>query len=165
MDLELAHIAFEDREYVAAEMNAFLTSWLSRLECAVLNRPQGTCLCGPNWRPLQWVQAASRVGIPVERVRCSVPAADQHDTSSGLAGDATVEVTVVGKWCFGAPSENYVENARRLAEFARTPLIAVRFRQRFGSPHFVSATAMPSLKKPEIASAVGDLLLSGSDAA
>lgn len=36
LDLELAHIEESDREYVAAEMNAFLVSWLTNLACPVL---------------------------------------------------------------------------------------------------------------------------------
>jgi hypothetical protein len=164
MDLELTHIALEDREYVAAEMNAFLTSWLVHLDCAVLNRPQGTCLCGPNWRPLQWVQAASLLGIPAEPVRCSIPASDVRNISSEWPQESQreppIEVTVVGNRCFGSPTAHYALSAQKLAEFARTPLLAVRFRQHCGSPRFISATAMPGLKDAEIASAVRDYLLS-----
>jgi hypothetical protein len=71
---ELPYIAAADREFVAAEMTAFLLAWLSHLPCPVLNRPRGTSLCGPNWRPEQWTHAAAMIGIPVEPVRRQIPA-------------------------------------------------------------------------------------------
>src|SRR5438552_16797680 len=45
-DIELEHVAAEDRSYVSAEMTAFLLAWLSSLECPVLNRPTPGGLCG-----------------------------------------------------------------------------------------------------------------------
>ena len=36
---EVHHIALDDRQYVAAEMGAFLTAWLASLACPILNRP------------------------------------------------------------------------------------------------------------------------------
>ena len=67
-ELELLHIVPSDRAYVAAEMSAFLLSWLSALSCPVLNRPSPTCLSGPYWRPEQWARVASEVGMRVQPV-------------------------------------------------------------------------------------------------
>ena len=67
-DAELSHIVTDDRAYVAAEMMAFLVSWLSQLTCPVLNRPTPSCLVGPYWRQAQWVYIAAQLGLPV-RVR------------------------------------------------------------------------------------------------
>jgi hypothetical protein len=61
---ELRWIATEDRQYVAAEINAFLVAWLSALPCAVLNRPTATSLCGPGWSQMYWKVAAARFGVP-----------------------------------------------------------------------------------------------------
>src|SRR5262245_59736765 len=58
---DLEHIAAPDRAYVAAEMQAFLFSWLTALRCPVLNRPAPSCLAGPAWRPAQWSRAAARL--------------------------------------------------------------------------------------------------------
>src|SRR5271170_1683143 len=55
---ELAHIVPGDRAYVSAEMTAFLLSWLSELDCPILNRPTPTCLSGPGWRQEQWINFA-----------------------------------------------------------------------------------------------------------
>jgi hypothetical protein len=91
---ELLHIVPGDRAYVAAEMQAFLISWLSRLKCPVLNRPTPSYLLGPNWRPQQWVYTAAQVGIPVRPVH-------QHITLAAEALPQTPElspvtITVVG---------------------------------------------------------------------
>ena len=64
LEWEPEHIVPGDRAYVAAEMTAFLRSWLSGLGCPVLNRPAPTCLSGPGWCREQWVQTAARLGIP-----------------------------------------------------------------------------------------------------
>src|SRR5689334_3165689 len=66
---ELGHVSISDRSYVAAEMNAFLISWLSSLTCPILNRPSAMSLSGPNWRQEQWVQAAAILGIPVNPIK------------------------------------------------------------------------------------------------
>lgn len=60
---ELRWIAAEDREYAAAEVNAFLVAWLSALPCIVLNRPTPTSLCGPAWSQTHWEIAAARAGV------------------------------------------------------------------------------------------------------
>src|SRR5207248_5485047 len=44
---ELPQIIASDREYVAAEMSAFLRAWLAALPCPVINRPTPTALAGP----------------------------------------------------------------------------------------------------------------------
>ena len=62
---ELVQIVAEDRRYVVAEMSAFLMSWLSALDCPVLNRPVPGCLSGPSWRPEQWAAAATRADMRV----------------------------------------------------------------------------------------------------
>ncbi len=55
--------------YVSAEMTAFLLSWLSGLDCPILNRPTPNCLSGPGWRQEQWIHLAARLGIPVDPVQ------------------------------------------------------------------------------------------------
>ncbi|HEV2688646.1 MAG TPA: hypothetical protein VGV35_08835, partial [Bryobacteraceae bacterium] len=159
IEQELAHMDASDREYAGAEMNAFLLSWLASLPCRVLNRPSGTSLCGPNWRPLQWAHAAACAGIPVETAQRRVPA--RRKRSDGVVPGVSqppVEVTLVGDRCFGDPDNFYAAGVRRLAAIANVGLLAVRFMRGEPTPHFVSATAMPSLKDPEVAQAVCDYL-------
>ena len=59
---ELTGVHEEDRFYIAAEMNAFLVAWLASLRCPVINRPTGTCLCGPSWTDEHWKIAVIRAG-------------------------------------------------------------------------------------------------------
>jgi hypothetical protein len=158
---ELVHIARSDREYVAAEMNAFLLSWLSHLSCHVLNRPTGTCLSGPNWRPLQWAQAAARAGMLVESMHWRIPAL--HGKKPGVSEvrvRESVDVTVAGERCLGAPTEACCITAKRLAAIAGTALLTIQLTAGKQSPHFLGANPMPSLKDAEIAKAVCDYLVS-----
>src|SRR5438034_2764184 len=92
----LPHIIPADREYVAAEMTAFLTAWLSGLTCPVLNRPTPGCLTGPAWRPQHWAHLAAQLAIPTQQ-----------------AADVDAEVTVVDEHCFGP--DGLCVPARRLA--------------------------------------------------
>jgi hypothetical protein len=160
LEQELTHVSASDREYAAAEMNAFLLSWLESLPCRVLNRPIGTSLCGPNWRPLQWARAAAGAGLAIEATRWRVPASRRRQPPVAVgAAETPIDVTVVGDQCLGAPDDLYAEGAKRLAAIAHVGLLSVRFVSAERSPVFVSASAMPSLKDEEVAQAVCDYLL------
>ena len=160
---ELVHIAASDREYVATEMNAFLLSWLSQLSCRVLNRPAGTSLCGPNWRPLQWAHAAARAGFQIneEMAGWRVPAVHRRKPKLPKKKVGHVaEVTVVGDRCFGDASRATLAYAKKLALIAGTDLLSVRlFASSLGS-HFRSANPIPALTDPKVAQIVCDYLVS-----
>jgi hypothetical protein len=121
-ELELPHIAPADRAYVAAEMTAFLLSWLSTLRCPVVNRPSPTCLSGPYWRPEQWAYVASRVGMRVQPVhrRVAFPAGAAPAVTEGIT------VAVVGERCLGQADTAVMTGARRLAQAANVELLTVR---------------------------------------
>jgi hypothetical protein len=160
LEQELIHIAASDREYVAAEMNAFLLSWLVHLPCPVLNRPDGSCLCGPNWRPLQWAQAAARAGMEVDEThRPVLKPLKRESRSAPIPADPPIEVTVVGGRSFGATDSAHATSAQGLAAIAGVDLLAVRFAAGAGTPRFISANAMPNLKDADVAQAVCDYLL------
>jgi hypothetical protein len=141
---ELTYIAPADRGYVAAEMTAFLLSWLTALPCPVLNRPTPTCLAGPFWRPEQWAYAAARAGIPVAPVRCRVaPGATLENTTA--PGVTTRAVTVVGEHCVGERDEALIHHARTLAGAAKVALLAVRFSGSAPGASFMDADLWPHL--------------------
>ena len=138
---ELPHIVEVDRSYVAAEMSAFLRSWLHALDCPVVNRPMPGCLAGPPWRAPQWAAAAAAVGLTV-----AAPLAER------TRGKTTL--TVVGAQCFGEATLTLRASSLRLARLAQVGLLGVCF----DGDLFVSADAFPSLADPEVAEAVLDLL-------
>jgi hypothetical protein len=157
---ELTHIAPEDREFVAAEMNAFLLAWLSQLSCRVLNRPRGASLCGPNWRPQQWALAAASVGFQVEPTRWQVPAdAKTSVKETPKQNRRLIEATVVSTRCLGDVNDDQAASAKRLAAKAGVALLAVWFAPCKGGSRFVTANPMPSLKDPDVADAVCEYLL------
>jgi len=148
---ELVEIVPDDRAYVAAEMTAFLLSWLSELKCPVLNRPTSTCLSGPYWRQERWVYAA-QLGIPVEPVRRST--ALSADTSPASSSGCSASVTVVGKHCFGAVDESLATQARKLADVAQTALLTVHFSNTQADAAFISADPWPDLDSDEVNDAI-----------
>jgi len=87
---DLAHIVEQDREYVAAELNAFLTAWLDSLRCPVINRPSASSLLGPALSHERWLALArGRLRLAMSRHRVPV---DEHPY-------APVFVTVIGdRW-------------------------------------------------------------------
>jgi hypothetical protein len=115
-EAELGEIAPEDRRYVAAEMTAFLLSWLSRLDCTVLNRPTPTCLSGPYWRREKWVHAAAQAGIPVHPARRQAVPSGSSAEAENLLGSAIV--TVIGERVIGEVDSALRRQARCLAVLA-----------------------------------------------
>jgi len=149
---ELVRIRREDREFVAAEMGAFLMAWLSSLSCPILNRPLGTCLSGPHWRPEQWARAASRVNIRVRTMeRHILPGATSEP---GASEPSSVAVTMIGQQCFGHIDPRLEAQARRLAAAAGVDLLEVRFSGGEAEPRFESANLWPDLSRADLADAV-----------
>lgn len=149
---ELRRIAREDRPYVAAEMTAFLRSWLAGLRCPVLNRPTPACLSGPGWRREQWVYAAARIGIPVQ------PVAWHLDYEAGTPEEKPIppetSVTVVGARCLGTAGGALVAQARRLAGAAGADLLAVRFIEAEAGFRLHSADPWADVSSREVADAL-----------
>jgi hypothetical protein len=149
---ELIHIVPDDRAYVAAEMTAFLTSWLSGLTCPVLNRPTPACLMGPSWRREQWVYAAGQLGIAVSPVRRWATLAG--DCGSEAPACSAITLTVVGDHCFGEADGTLAAKARRLAVAAKVGLLAVHFSGPQPGASLLSADLWPNVSSPDIADAI-----------
>jgi len=146
---ELMHIVPPDRAYVAAEMTAFLLSWLTGLKCPLLNRPTPTCLSGCDWRREQWIYLATLLGIPVIPVRRQ--AKPDGDVSTNPSTDSFDTVTVIGKRGIGAIDERQAAHARRLAAAAGMDLLAVHFRNLGGEPRLLGADPWPDITSTEVA--------------
>jgi hypothetical protein len=136
---ELPHIVLGDRSYVAEEMTAFLTAWLSELRCPVVNRPSAECLNGPGWSPEQWLQVAAGIGMSV---------------NSGKARRSCVCVTLVGKRCFGSTPGCTADQVRQLAGAAGMDLLDVHFARTTAGLRFVRADPWPDVSRPEVAEAL-----------
>jgi hypothetical protein len=125
----LPHIVSPDRTYVAREMTAFLTAWLSDVPCRVVNRPTAVCLAGPGWTAEQWRHTAARLGIRMLSRR------RRAHTLTVIGG---AEVGFVA----GAAT------ARRLAEAAGVDLLDVHFDQQ---QRVVSVDPWPDVARPDVA--------------
>jgi hypothetical protein len=106
---DLPHIDEGDRTYVAAEMTAFLLSFVIALECPVINRPTATSLMGPGFTTVRWRAAARAAGF----------VADAPEDETHLA-------VVVGARCLGAPDATTEQAAIALARIAGMELLGVR---------------------------------------
>lgn len=160
---ELPHIVAEDREYVAAEMTAFLTAWLSSAAFPVVNCPTPVCLMGPNWRPEQWADAALRAGMRVRRTTFTLraprlpPRAELSEAGADdarRASDAHVTVTVAGGRCFGAADPTQASSVLRLASAAGVELLDVEFDGEGREAAFNGACLAPDVSRPEVADAL-----------
>jgi hypothetical protein len=130
---ELPWIADDDRDYAAAEINAFLVAWLSALPCGVFNRPTPTSLYGPAWSQTHWEIAAARAGVAWahatdEQSACEVvfcsdePARDgfSYRRHTCIAADCSGEAD-------GEPNAVQQQVCARLASAAGVALLGVRF--------------------------------------
>jgi hypothetical protein len=156
---ELVEISAQDRDYVAAEMTAFLLFWLSRLTCPVLNRPTPMCLSGPNWRAEQWVHAAAHAGIPVKPLRRNTSSESHAATPVPVASRS---VTVIGERTFGEADPHLRQQARRLAELAGVALLSVHFSSAERGARFLGADAFPALDDDALRDAALDYLCGAS---
>jgi hypothetical protein len=141
---DLPHIVEQDRNYVAAEMTAFLLAWLTSLRCAVVNRPVAPSLAGPCWHPVQWAHAAHRAGL-----RTTIQGrGDRVDP-----GEVHTDIVLAGR-CLGAVKPRVAERITRLAAIARVDLLAVHLRGDGAEPTFVGADPWPDPSGSDVAAAL-----------
>jgi hypothetical protein len=143
---DLPHIAARDRDYVAAEMTAFLVSWLTRLRCPVLNRPDATSLMGPNRGRERWLTLAARAGLRPAQRTCGAPAVP--------AALATAMVTVVGRRWIGDVAPELGAQAVCLAGRANVDLLTVQFETPEADAAFVCAELMIDVRVDAVADAL-----------
>ena len=108
---ELAHIVATDRDYVAAEMQAFLLAWLTSLRCPVVNRPTPACLAGPSWGPERWIHEAVKLGIPATEI-------DRSTMDDFVDPEGDEILTVIGRTVLGTDNQRFQADAIRLAQAA-----------------------------------------------
>lgn len=145
---ELPHVRSEDRDHVAGEMTSFLVCWLSTLSCPMLNRPSSVGLWGPPWRRLHWLDAARRLGIPIEPTLLRVAPAGPAATPD----EPTVRVTIVGD--AGVGDDVLASHARRLAQVAGVGFLTAEFTASGNAGRFVSASLRSDIEDPLVVAAV-----------
>ncbi|KKD35898.1 hypothetical protein [Limnoraphis robusta] len=153
---ELLSIVENDRPYVAAEMTAFLGSWLAHLSCPILNRPTPTCLMGTNWRHQQWIYAASQVGMSVETQHQYISL--NAEPQALKIPSERVSVTVIGDRYIGEVDPILGTKAQKLAQFAGVELLVVHYNHPEAGGNFISADLWPNLKSSEITIAILEYL-------
>lgn len=137
---DLPHIVEPDREYVAAEMTAFLLAWLSYLHCPVIERPTPTSLDGCGRRLWQWIALARVLGI-------AAPAPGSADDRDA------VEVTVVDGRAVDPPSRAFGLAAEQLATAASRTLVTLCF-LRARRPTLLGVKHVPAVDSPAVADAL-----------
>jgi hypothetical protein len=164
---ELEHIVPDDREYIAAEMMAFLLAWLSAPPLPVFNRPSPFCLTGPQLRPEQWVRLAHQLGQPVqERTRSLTPAVtsgfrptwllepdDPHSWEVPVIDGSPVRPADATRVC-----EEADRMAARLAIEAGARLFTARFVGTADSPRFQAGWASLDVSEPATAGRLSGVL-------
>lgn len=149
---ELPTIIPAERQYVAAEITAFLLAWLAELPCPVINRPSPAAPAGPSLRPEAWVALAARLGIP------STPIRRTADGYAYPAGERRELVTVVGRRALGGTNADARRRACALAAEAGAQLVDVAFDGSRPNRPLVDAHIFPDLGRAEVADALLELL-------
>lgn len=127
---ELTPVHPDDRPYLAAELNAFLTALLANLARPVLNRASPRSLCGPGWTGPAWRSAAAGCGFTLAR--------------RGRRPSRTILVCgerPVGRRSATAAAQVTADRAVDLARAAGTELLEVHL----DGDRFVSASSCPPL--------------------
>jgi hypothetical protein len=133
---EFYYIDPADREYVCAELSAFLIYFLSELACKKLNPPSARRLSGLGLHRVEWLKAASGCGVPIWPVRTKngtpLPVGDSEglqQTRSTIVGDA-----VVGE---GVP-DKIIGYLRALSLTFAMPYVSCHFVSRNGNDYFLA---------------------------
>lgn len=159
---ELPHIEPGDREYVAAEMTAFLVAWITSLPCPVLGRPTPLSLTGPPLRQEQWLREAARAGLPVRpRVRrLPAPGRQPAGTMANPVDEVpATEVALVAGRPVPAPADPPLPPAMTTALAAMAcavgaTLLTAHFERAVSDVRFIGATTSVDVQRPEIADAM-----------
>jgi hypothetical protein len=149
---DLPMIVTDDRRYVAAEMTAFLLSWLSSLACPVVNRPSPLGLAGPNFRPEAWVALACGEGIPARPVSRGTHGYQEPDLCH------SIHVTVVGTRWIGEATDELGARALRLARAAGVHIMTAVFDPTQPGSPLVMAEPFPDLRSDGVADALLEYL-------
>jgi hypothetical protein len=167
-EAELGAIAPEDRSYVASEMTACLSAWLSELACPVLNRPGPVHLMGPDWAHERWLCAAARLGIRTLASRRSVPVG-----APDPVGDGALTMTVIGGRALGdghgdgdgeavrSAARAAARAAVALARAAGVVVLRAHFAAGPDGPAFAGADYWVDVDDPAVASALVACVTSG----
>ena len=142
---DLPHIVESDREYLAAEMTAFLLAWLTSLECPMLNRPTPTCLAGPHLRREALVNRVAGLGIPV--IPCKTHLAC-GSASPEERFPMTSRVVITGERHLGRVHPLLVEYAREIARALGAEFIAIDFSGTDEDASFVGTDLWPAIDAP-----------------
>jgi hypothetical protein len=155
---DLPSIVKDDRRYVAAEMTAFLLSWLSSLTCPVVNRPSPLGLAGPNLRWEAWISRASGAGIPVRPVSRGSDGYRESELQDPLT------LSVVGSRTIGQATNELKSSAVRLAHAAGVVLMTAVFDRAQPSLPLVTAGPFVDIRSDGVGEAVLHHLLDHSRA-
>jgi hypothetical protein len=138
---ELGHVVAPDRDYVAAEMHAFLRFWLSELTCPVINGPTGSALCGPGWSMRRWRWAAADAGFEL--------------ASTEFHAAPLQRITVIGESVIARDvSQSLQERALLLARAAHVDLLTILI----AVNQFVGSWLAPNWRDQEVAAAAAQYL-------
>ena len=151
---DLWMIAEAERNFVAAEMNAFLIYWLNSLDVPVLNRPSPRSLCGPGWYPEHWIMQASRLGMKVRAIEQSVGLTHIQPSAWPQHTGSFVDITIVGETCFGRSNPKLAKRVRALAHAAGVEFVRFRFDTSGEDACFLAADLFPPLDDTKIEDAV-----------
>jgi hypothetical protein len=149
---ELNTIELADRGYVASEMSAFLSFWLSYLPCPVLNRPTPGSLNGPTWRWEQWASAAKRVGMEVlpQRRRLSLGTSAAHERMN-----PTSTVTIIGDEHVSDADQRLIDKSHKLAAATGTCFLDISFSgPNSDDARFLNISLYPDITRPEVIGAL-----------
>ncbi len=132
---ELIQIKEEDRSYVASELTAMMTYFLTKLSCKTINRPDAESLMGSSGLYYQWKHLITKLGIPVQIEVGKTPTALMY-----IVGDSVLNEQQIP----------YEAEVRLLAKQLNTSYLEVRFVQTDHTWYCVAVSKMINLTHPGV---------------
>jgi hypothetical protein len=163
---DLPHVTAGDRDFVAAEMTAFLRDWLATLACPVIDRPTTLALSGRAADPATWSAAAATLGVterlgtavPVTRITTVTVAADRVISPAPASRPARAPCRPPASRLFPAEPMTAAERAVKVAlDLARTAGVTaarLMFSAEAGEPALVGAAPWWHVPSPLVLRAI-----------
>lgn len=153
---ELFKIEKPNRQYVAAEMTAFLYYVFTSLKCPFVNKPSAYNLTGPNWRYEEWLRACHIVSLPVKPYQRHMTAKTATIPHTTYDRPEIKVIMVLGDKVITNQCEVFDTKVLELARLAGVQFLEVTFVEENGEMFFLSANCAPNINNPQILSALYD---------
>lgn len=153
LPVEFYQVTPADREYICAEINAFLLYFLSALPCKKMNPPNRKSLSGIGIEKLEWIKLADRLKIPLAPFTVKN---GKYELQPLIKERKVFPCTLIGNRIMEEETAESVQHSvRKLAERLSLSYISCYFSmENHDNFQLVDINSIPDISKPHYRKAI-----------